>query len=248
MELFGLACVAAYCSTALVVAVRMLRLASRTGESPELLIGVALLVGGAIGYPVSIAGALASASSPALALRLTIAANLALYLSCFAMTLTWCIVYHRAQKWAPYVVFAVSALLFVSFVDRAASIDLLSLSRSDRSAHPGYLRSLAVQLLPHLLNAVSGLHYYAMLRRRMRLGLADPVVANRIGLWASGSAIVVTQYSYGLATPWMSQWFDATAVSSAVVGSLGLTIACLLALAFFPPTAYTRWVRARAEA
>ena len=248
MQLFGLICVAAYCTTAFVVAAKMLRLASRTGESPELLIGVALLVGGAVGYPASIAALLTASRDPALALRLTTGANLALYLSCFTMLLTWCVVYHRGQPWARYVVVAVSALLFVSFVDRTAAVDLQALSRAERSAHPGYLRSLAVQLLPHLLNAVSGLHYHSMLRRRVRLGLADPAVSNRIALWASGSVMVVLQYSYGLATPWMSQWFDASAVSSVIVGSFGLTIAILLAFAFFPPDRYLRWVRLRAQA
>jgi hypothetical protein len=49
MDLFGLACVGAYCAVASLVALHLLRLAARTGQLPELLIGLSLLVGGGIG-------------------------------------------------------------------------------------------------------------------------------------------------------------------------------------------------------
>ncbi len=248
MEMFGLGCVFAYCCTALFVAVRVLRLATQTGEAPETLIGLSLLIGGAIGYPLSVVGTLLATGQPDLALRLTLAGTLALHLSSFLVALSWCAIYHRGQAWSRWVVVAVSILLFCSVIDRSASLDAETLVAAGRTGSVGYLISLAIQLLAHVLNAASGIHYYSKLRRRVRIDLADPIVANRIGLWSATSCCVVIQYGYSLASPFLSRSFDALAYAPVFVGSLGLFIASFLMLAFLPPPFYTRWIRGAAEA
>jgi hypothetical protein len=248
MELFGLVCVACYCGTALLVAVRLLRLARRTGELPELLIGLSLLGGGAIGYPGTVIGRAAVESAPDLAHRFLIAGLLGLFVSAWTISLCWYAIYHRGEAWARAVLVTTSVLLFVFLVERLAAIaPTYVVGVQENRAATAYLCFLAVQALPFALNATTGLRYHALLRRRVPLGLADPVVANRVWLWSFTSLIVVVQYGYSIALPFLSRWFDAAAVAPLVIGSLGLSIAVFLALAFFPPAAYLRFTRARAN-
>lgn len=240
MELFGLACVTAYCAVAFLVAVHLLRLAARTGQLPELLIGLSLLVGGGIGYPGSVAARALAQTSPDLASRLAIAGVLGLALSAWAMLLCWNVIYHRGQRWSRNTVVATTVLLFVVLVERLATMGAAGVTTSNS----GYVGWLLAGTLPYLFNGVSGLRYHARMSRRIPLGLADPIVANRILLWSTTSLVVVAQYAYSLCGLLLGSAF--AAMSTAVIGSLGLSIALLLTLAFFPPQPFSRWVQARA--
>ena len=96
--------------------------------------------------------------------------------------------------------------------------------------------------------AWSGFRYHALLRRRLRLGLADPVVANRIWLWNLAASGVAIQYLYGMAIPWLNPFFGAESAAPAVVGTLGIFIALCITYAFHPPPGYLRWVETRSRA
>jgi len=89
------------------------------------------------------------------------------------------------------------------------------------------------------------LAHYSLLRKRLKLGLADPIVANRMFLWGfsifaaasiSASTLVLQALGYNVA---------GTALGTLLVGPLGLVSASGLALAFWPPKAYLAWVQAR---
>ena len=67
MELFALVGLSAYCLVSLVVGIRLLLLARRTRELPELLIGLAFLTGGAIGYTILVASTQLLEKAPDLA-------------------------------------------------------------------------------------------------------------------------------------------------------------------------------------
>lgn len=247
MQLFGLLCVGAYCVMAWLVGVKLLRLAARTGETPELFLGSALMLGGAVGYPATVAAAVLAPAAPAWALRAIAAGTLGLTLSAWAILVTWNLIYHRGEAWARWVVVAVTALLFLALVDRVAALDPARLVASGATVSIGYLLLLAAHAIPYALTAGSGFRYHALLRRRIPLGLADPVAANAIRLWSFASLAVVTQYvlSVGVAVARRRGLLDGDAhVVTALTATLGLTIAVLLALAFFPPKAYARRVAA----
>jgi hypothetical protein len=92
------------------------------------------------------------------------------------------------------------------------------------------------------------LSHHAKLRRRMSLGLADPIASNRLLLW-------------GLAA--LSEWMIYLAVMITIlagrpdgflngdaalwVSAFGVSAAACMWLGFFPPRGYQRWVEARAE-
>jgi hypothetical protein len=89
--------------------------------------------------------------------------------------------------------------------------------------------------------------YWDKMRRRERIGLADPTVTNRFLLWgiAAGSAGLGTAIgiSFQLATGIPSVEVPALLMSSSLHG---LVAAIAMWLAFLPPDFYTRWLRARA--
>ncbi len=101
----------------------------------------------------------------------------------------------------------------------------------------------------YVWGAASAIWYWRQLRRRLRLGLADPVITQQVLLWgiASGTAvgivgtIMVYQFGMGI-TP-----LD-TPVGMAWLAVFGLVTGVTLYLAFFPPTFYRHWITARATA
>ena len=99
--------------------------------------------------------------------------------------------------------------------------------------------------------------YWRMLRRRLRLGLADPVVTNRFLLWAVWAACSTLNYVADLASRSL-YWLVYGTVQpvpehlAAMVGPtiivtmvLGAISAVTLFLTFFPSPAYRRWIEAR---
>jgi hypothetical protein len=96
--------------------------------------------------------------------------------------------------------------------------------------------------------AVESLSYYATLRRRRALGLADPIVVNRFLLWgiACTSSVIVSLVNVATALRGLSilQHQPAMLVSAL----LGVMISMLLILAFLPPDSYLRFIRSRWEA
>lgn len=85
--------------------------------------------------------------------------------------------------------------------------------------------------------------YRAMLWRRVRIGLVEPIMAHRIGLWGIASVGQIVSSALPLVryqTGWISQ-----SASIYVAAAFGLLGALAIAFAFFPPAAYARWVEAR---
>jgi hypothetical protein len=106
--------------------------------------------------------------------------------------------------------------------------------------------------------AVEAFRYRGLLKRRLRLGLADPLVANRFLLWGVWASIVALM---GASDPLARVWYFAITGSAtvwqpevgrgivvvvmALTSALGLAAAASLFLTFFPTAAYRRWVASR---
>ena len=97
----------------------------------------------------------------------------------------------------------------------------------------------AAQLGAYLWACAEPASYYAKLRRRRRLGLADPVVVNRVLLWTLyGAAFAVYQLVWMVV---VACFEDLTALDPLLVAlSVGGQVA--LWLAFMPPLPYRRWL------
>jgi hypothetical protein len=94
------------------------------------------------------------------------------------------------------------------------------------------------------------------MRRRVALGLADPLVANRFVLWSVWTGALGFAALLLLAVRSRAFWLQLHGVDPRVVMPAAIPITAALAgiavvcagvavwLAFFPPASYRRWVRA----
>lgn len=234
----------AFFVVALVVGVRLLLLWGRTRELPELLIGLGVLGIGPVGFGLMVVAQESQSSRPDLYPGLMGAGSLAVAIGVGCKLVFNWRVYHAESRVLPLVVYAGIAFLAVVFVQDGLS----GFRMYERMDAAFYARSL-VQVLALLWGSGEALYYWSQMRRRLRIGLADPVVSNRFLLWGLGAGAAgfgslvgtLAQLATGLQhseIPWV------LASSSAH----GLAAAICMWLAFVPPASYTRYVASRAPA
>jgi hypothetical protein len=97
--------------------------------------------------------------------------------------------------------------------------------------------------------SLESLVYWRLMRRRLALGLADPLVTNRFALWgmglgagAAGTTIAFLGNLFG------ARYGGSGLVFEALIAATGLVGAATLFLAFLPPARYQRWLLRRAGA
>jgi hypothetical protein len=233
----------AFIVSSLVTGARLLGVARRTRELPEFVLGFGLFLMGGLGYPLTLLGEF-GAFLPNDARAGLIAANQA----CTVVGITL-FSFFTARVFRPhstlarvYVVAAGAAFCLI-FVHRAVTLGFAPLSQGGQS-----------QPIPHVILTVlslgwagiESLLYYGLLRKRLRLGLADPVLVDRMRLWAVGMlcAMLLTGISGVLNALHIP--FNETTAGVLTVGVMGSVSAGSIWLAFFPPAVYVRLVRARA--
>ena len=243
MEIFALVGLATYCLLSLVVGVRLLSLARRTRELPELLIGLAFLIGGAIGYPIVVASTQLLEKSPELARTLYYVGMPIISLCSVLLYRFWQQVYHPAKWRAAFVFWTVVVLLLVGIAAQWATTEVGSIAAESF----WYRMQLYVQGGAYAINLWASARFHGALRRRIPLGLADPIVANRVFLWALASCAVVMQYAYTIGVVYATPPGEHAIGNPGIISGLGLVAGVLILLAFFPPAIYHRWVSARAE-
>lgn len=211
---------------------RLTRLAHRSGERPERLLGGLFLVSG-VSYlvywipidawltPLSFAGRLLYLPAPVILAVFT----------------------HRTFRpqapWAAPLVLLTALLLAVGVTGSAFSGDLEGFA----IGNPWFWPEWVGYTLPFAWAGAEALLRHARARRQLRLGLCEPEVCNRFLLWGLFGALQVTaslallgQYaSYESEGAFTTAW---DVVMAAIEGGSLLPIW----LAFFPPAFYRRWL------
>lgn len=228
----------------LLVGVRLLLLWWRTRQLPELLIGIGVLGIGPVGFGLPVAAGLIAESRPELEPVLVGLGALAVSIAASAkLTFNWR-VYHPQSRSVGVIPFAAAPLLLAAWLMEWAMGGFVELN----SAAPTTLIRTSLQIACLLWGSAEALRYWTMMRRRVRLGLGDPVVSNRFLLWGIGAGAagvgsfigIAAQLATGSSTgqiPWVM-------TSSSVHG---LVAAIALWLAFVPPVFYRRYVQERAS-
>jgi len=245
----GLLSLLATLAVGITVGVRLLQLGLRGRRSPELAVGLGLLCLTALGLPISAVGRLPMLVGTALG---SFVLGLGLVITGLGI---WLLYVFTWRVFRPHAL-AIRALI----VSLAVGIGLVigGFLKAD-----GQGETLA-EILPHTRpwacaivvlvvgafgwTGAESLHYHRLQRRRLALGLADPVVANRFLLWAVG----------GLATAFLCLAIVGYLLAGMVVlrdplPLFTIAIACAVmsaswCLAFFPPRSYLDFVRERAGA
>jgi len=244
VELYGLIGVASYCLVSLVIGVRLLALARRTRELPECLIGTGFLVGGAFGYTALVVAAQLLAANPHASPLLFLAGWGGLVAASLCLLFFWQRVYHPGLAVGRWIAALGSAILVTSFV----GFVLADSAGVELAANPWYLPGLLLQGGAYAINGWASSRHYSKLRRRLPLGLVDPVVVNRILLWSAAAWAITLQYVYSVSYMLSTGARVTGGFATAVISSLGLVAAGTMALAFFPPARYRRRIQRAAAA
>ena len=224
----------------LVVGARLLRLASRSGEAPERLLGAMFLVTGTsyIVYNLPII-----LDSEALWTPLNFAGRV-LYLPAAIILAVFTRQVFRAESpWAAWLVGGCAALLVAGVTGSALRGDWEGFSTSS----PWFWLEWSGYTIPYAWAGAESLMQHGQARRRMRVGLCDSLVCNRYllwGLYGTVGAIVSLAIPLQYAAYERESVFNAT-WDTLINGSEILTIA-LMWLVFFPPAVYRRWIEGTA--
>lgn len=242
MQLLALPGFLAFFFASLWVGVRLLAQGRRNHGLPEILLGLGVLCIGPIGFGLSLLAAAAAAGNPEAP---SIWAGLsALAVGCGAATksiFNWRIYHPRSR--------AVAAISILAIVLLAVAIVADGLTTGFAPAgwmRPGWiLVRQAVQVAVLFWGASEAISWWRRMQRRARLGIGDAVVANRFLLWGIGAgmagagSLVGTVVGLSLGQP-----LGELPALTLTLSCFGMTSACALWLAFAPPEAYVRWLRA----
>jgi hypothetical protein len=146
----------------------------------------------------------------------------------------------------------------VAVVSGVFTLWLIATTDSEQEVSALALAVNATRAIPVLWAFAECARYARLMRRRVALGLADPVVANRFVLWSVWTGALGFAAILLFAVRSRAFWLQLHGVDPRVVMPAAIPITGALAgiavvsasvavwLAFFPPESYRRWLRAEA--
>jgi hypothetical protein len=229
---------------------RLLARALRSGERAEAFLALHFLLCCALGYALLGGGLAASegpgALAPAAAAWLVGAGQLCSSLGVLAGAAFTRLVFRPQERWARALLGALAALLALAFLG-----GLLGGGFARAAADPWYRVAYAGYVLAAAWVLAEPLRYHALMRRRLALGLAEPLLVNRFLLWGVGSGFRFAMLLVGAvstAVPLHALDPASMALILTSTAALGLGVAGAYWLTFFPPAGFVRAVARRAEA
>jgi hypothetical protein len=227
----------AFFVVSLTVGVRLVALAGRTRRVPELLIGLGVLGIGPVGFGLQTLAGLVKGYELAETLAATGAFATAIGIWA-KLAFNW-LVYRRESRFAALATGALALTVAVhllaqpvlgSFTDATESIPLMAMR--------GALQSIALAW-----GSAEAFAYWGRLRKRARIGLADPVLVNRFLMWAisAGAAGFGTAIGVAASVAWNASPLQLPAIVASS-SAHGFVAALGMWLAFAPPRAYVAWL------
>lgn len=240
MEIFAGLSVLCLMLSALVVSLRTFALWRRTRQVPELLLSLMLLSVTVLGYPIAIACMFIPATK---FLPVHIAYPLVLN-GGFV-----CLLFFTQRTFRPNVAWARGLVGFALLVLAGGGGGYLAEVLGEAPRPLTELSTLSLLnaagvAIAYFWTTTESLAYYRQLKLRLRLGLADAVVVNRVLLWGlmtlvAGIALVINAVAMVKGT-----MMDPLIVS--VSSAFGMAHAGCLFFAFSPPAWYRSWIGRRA--
>ena len=230
-----------------VVGVRLLLLARRTRCKPELLLGMGVLGTAVLGYGVMIAAIVARGPEKVVATR-TIeqvlqGVGVVLHdvgVTCFVLFVLF--TFRAGERWAKALATVVLGSLWIGQIGWESQNHFRSATIGDGF---WWLRYAVIWTYP-LWAMVESYRYWALMRRRLALGLVDPMVANRFFLWGTGSlGTCIAIWMSSLPLLFVNDPVRALTLMPPIqiaTATVGIVTVVVYYLTFFPPAAYKRWV------
>jgi hypothetical protein len=223
------------------VGIYLLQTAARENGGPSFFLGWALLCNG---FSFGLSEIAFVAGTEEYLAPLTFAARICAAACCVSIALFTWKVFRRDSKWGGFPVGFSFTLIVIGLVVSAVEGDWEGYAPlSSRGFWFEWVGSAA----PFVWLAFESIRQYLVSRRRIPLGLIDPVLANRyflIGFYSSLASITYFIYIpmyivYELHGVW-SGWMDL------LLGLVEVISVMALALAFSTPRFYRRWIEASA--
>jgi len=241
--------VAIFLLTGGVVGIRLLWLARRTRQLPELLIGTTLFTTSLVFLPLAGASGVGRSPVGEVSLGLLAAALLVMWLGVSCLIAFPWRTFRPHERWAK----ALALLLSTLMLGLVAGL-LMALRASPPEANSFEVVKLwsGLMRVPFLgalgWNVLETLREYGMARRRMALGMGDPVVANRFLLWglSGGSQLAIHATSLGLHVRGVGMLAEPLGLFVVAAGLL--LAAAMMWLVFLPPAPYRAFIERRARA
>jgi len=220
------------------LAIRLFRTAWQTGKSPELLAGLFLV---SVPPAVSLASRLDRLAGRSHGLDALVYFGLGLGGAALAL-FTWR-TFRPDTAWARWLGIGLAVTIAGGWISGGLQGSYDETARNVLLRLPGWVSSIWL--------FAESLGHYVRMRRRLRLGLADPVVVNRFLLFTIWTApfvlLPIGTIGMLLATGDAMELADSP-VYRALVRLNGLVMVVGIWLSFYPPEVYQRWIRARADA
>jgi hypothetical protein len=221
-----------------IAAVPLLRLAARTRQIPERILGITFLLMGVSYLFYETPYAL---ENEALLVPFSFVGRLLWNASVVTTAAFTRVVFHRDEPWAGVLVRGIVVLLFAGLAISAHQGDLEGMAPI---GNPGFWLEWVGQVIPFVWVAVDSLLEYSHSRRRARVGLSEPLVSNRYLLFAGfGLAQLATVVL--LIPMYIGYETDGgrfTNTMDQMMGSLEMLTIAIIWLAFFPPRFYRNWI------
>ena len=224
----------------LAVGVRLLRLSRSTHRSPELLLGLSLMLWGSnyllynIPYRFFEGAAL---------LAFSFVARLTLDLGVFLFALFVWKVFRSDARWGGWLVASVGGLLLAGI---GGSVWVKDWEGMLPISNPWFWPAWVANLIAYAWMLAEGLPQYRLSRRRQRLGLCSAMISERFGLWVVAG---VTWFILHWITLYLFIEYELVGnfpvLASALAAFLQIVPATAMWLAFYPPTFYRAWVERR---
>ena len=229
----------------LVVGLRLLGLARRTGKLPELLFGGAFTAG-ALGAAGGQIGQRLLWTEPGVLSSVLNASSFGCVLvaTCLLYTAIWRI-FRPDRTWAAALAIAGSGMALLGFAIRALTGDF-----STRAVEsPGMAIFQGSRLVLFGWCALEALRHYAQLRRRVRVGLAEPVAALQILFWGVAGCSMLLFTATTVAAIFVLHVHPLEMLTGVLlITASALATSTSMWCAFFPPAALRRRAEARAAA
>jgi hypothetical protein len=242
MEIFAGLAVVSLVLVAMIVVVKTFILWLRTRGLPELLLSLYLAAATVLGYPLVITS---TRISPSQMWPLHLGSQLIMSVGFACLLLFTLRVFRPRALWAKCMV----GLCLLSFAAGGVVYFFELTGENPRPAAElveiNLINSLPIAFA-YLWTTLEALSYHRQLKLRLRLGLTEIAVVNRVLLWglmtlAAGTAVVISLVGMAagtlLSTPLV-----------VVMSGLGLVHAFCLFLAFHPPRWYSAWLEGLAPA
>ncbi|MCG8590821.1 MAG: hypothetical protein MJE66_16135 [Proteobacteria bacterium] len=247
MQVLVIIAIATLCLVWNVVGIKILLVARRSRGFGEFALGLSFFLCGGFGVPLS--ASVQVVPSVGVGGVISIVAsifNTAGITLLFAFTAH---VFYRGQRWAQAVVagMVVFGVYYVVGHGHARlsieTLEEIAVVQVAWAAH-----TIVPTLLAYAWAGFAAFRHYRQLRRRLAIGLADPVVVNRLLLWSLFSTVSVVTTVLAGVLMFSGSAFARDSIQPVTTALGGLTDSVILLLAFAPPKRYLDAVQRRADA